>query len=149
MTRQRIIAAVVGSFVVVVVGLWIRHHRAEERHKELLAEYVADARRDDAQRIAAIKKFFNGNRGPMAQRRCGVMERSTIVRLPNVDAPGARLGNVLAAVSEGREPEWPRELLSHELDIVDGFAFLYHYGERRIVCAGWDREDPHGTLVAW
>ena len=82
MTRQRIIAAVVGSFVVVVVGLWIRHHRAEERHKELLAEYVADARRDDAQRIAALKKFFNGNRGPMAQRRCGVMERSTIVRLP-------------------------------------------------------------------
>jgi hypothetical protein len=147
----RVIAAIVGTFVVVVIGLWIRHHLREERQKAHLAEIVADARWEDAQRIAVLKKYFEprdagaaGGYGTTGARRCA-WPRSRIVRLSSVEAPGARLGEVLKAVSEGREPE---DLLHDELDVVDGIAFLYDYGQRRIVCLGFDREDPHGTLVA-
>lgn len=142
MNRAR--TAAVALFVVVIVALWLRHQRArEERNRHLghvlVAACAKETRRIDAIREAATKPL------PDAPRPCPVKTRARVVRLDSITSKGGSLHDVTAAIAEQRDPQ-PWAL---ELDVVEGRAFLYDYGEERVACIGSDADDPHGTLVAY
>jgi hypothetical protein len=137
-------AAAVALFVLVVVVLWVRHQRAREAKNRRFAEVLATANAQDARRIDGIREAAK-KPSPSEPRACPVKTRVRIVRLAGLDARGGSLNDVAAAIAEEREPKpW-----SHELDVVDGRAFLYDYDAGRVVCVGSDADDPHGTLIAY
>lgn len=144
MRRTRTASAIVALFVVVIVVLWVRHQRAREDRNRHLAQVLALASAKEARRIDEMREAA-ATPMPSAPRACPMKTRVRVVRLESMQAHGGSLNDVMAAIAEQREPQpW-----SHELDVVDGRAFLYDYAEQRVLCVGTDAEDPHGTLVAY
>jgi hypothetical protein len=141
---NRVRAAAVALFVVVVVALWVRHQRALEERNRRLAEMLVTASAKEARRIEAIREAAS-KPIPEPPRPCPVKTRARVVCLESIGARGGSQHDVVAAIAEQRDPQpWPLEL-----DVVDGRAFLYDYTEERVLCVGRDADDPHGTLVAY
>lgn len=144
MTRTRAASAIVALFVVVIIALWVRHQRAREDRNRLFGQVLALANEKDARRIDGIREAL-ASPVPSTPRACPMKTRVRVVRLESMRASGGSLHDVMAAIADQREPQpW-----SHELDVVDGSAFLYDYAAERVLCIGTDAEDPHGTLVAY
>jgi hypothetical protein len=142
LSRARTAAIVL--FVVVVLGLWIRHQRARDERNRRFAEALATTKVKEAQRVVALRAAA-AQPLPTSPSACPVKTRARVVRLDSIAARGGSLHDVTAAIADEKEPApW---LL--ELDVADGRAFLYDYVRERVVCVGTDAEDPHGTLVAY
>lgn len=141
---NRLQTPAIALFVIVVVVLWVRHHRMRAERNRRFAEVFAATKAKDEHRVAALRTAMAAP-VPESPRACPVRTRVRVVRLESISARGGSLHDVNAAIADEKEPAPWRQ----ELDVVDGRAFLYDYDAERVLCVGSDAEDPHGTLVAY